>query len=356
MRIGLIAALLLLVCGAHPGVAQPVSSPIKAVVYVSPPFVMKAGDGYTGFSWELWQQIAGDLRLTYDVQQANSIAQLLQLVRDRQVDVAVTSLTITADRFRQMDFSQPFFDAGLRIMINEERQNSLGGLMTGLRENGHLRIYAWIVVLIVVATIVLTLIDRKWHPEFPRTWREGIAEAFFHVMSVATSGSTSHRNLLGWSGRVLGAIWLACGVAVVAYVTSSVTSVMTVSTIAHQINNFSDLRGKHVGVLAGSVGETYCRDAMLDVVSFDTMEEAVDALLKGEVSAIVRDAPALEWYDNAHPELPITEVGPVFKPEKYGFALPSDSPLTRQVSASILRLKENGVLDTLRTRYFGTTR
>jgi ABC-type amino acid transport substrate-binding protein len=70
----------------------------------------------------------------------------------------------------------------------------------------------------------------------------------------------------------------------------------------------------------------------------------------------VRDAPVLEWYDNAHPELPITEVGPVFKPEKYGFALPTGSPLTRPISEAILRLKDNGVLDTLRDRYFGTTR
>ena len=356
MRTRLIAVLVLLLCGVGVAVAQPGSAPIKAAVYVSPPFIMKSGDGYTGFTWELWRQIAGDLKLTYDIQPVSSVAQLLQLVRDRQVDVAVTSLTITAERFGQMDFSQPYFDAGLRIMIDEDRQSGLGSLVAGLRASGHLRIYAWIAVLVVVATIVLTLIDRKWHPEFPQTWREGFAESFFHVMSVTTSGSTSHRNLLGWLGRILGALWLACGVAIVAYVTSSITSVMTVATIAHQINNFNDLRGKHVGVLTGSVGESYCRAAMLDVVSFDTMEAAVDALLKGEVSAIVRDAPVLEWYDNAHPELPITEVGPVFKPEKYGFALPTGSPLTRPISEAILRLKDNGVLDTLRDRYFGTTR
>jgi polar amino acid transport system substrate-binding protein len=225
-----------------------------------------------------------------------------------------------------------------------------------LKQSGHLRIYAWIAVLIVVATIVLTLIDRRWHPEFPEKWREGFAESFYHVMSVATSGSTSHRNLLGWGGRILGALWLACGVAVVAYVTSSITSVMTVSTITHQINNFGDLGGKRVGVLAGSIGETYCRAAMLDIVSYDTMEEMVDALLKGRVAALVRDAPVLEWYDNAHPELPITEVGPVFEPEKYGFALPSGSVLTRPISEAILKLKDNGTLDTLRAKYFGTTR
>jgi ABC-type amino acid transport substrate-binding protein len=95
---------------------------------------------------------------------------------------------------------------------------------------------------------------------------------------------------------------------------------------------------------------------MLSVQSFDTMDRAVDALLKGQIVAIVRDAPVLEWFDNAHPELPVTVVGPVFKSEKYGFALPAGSPLTRDISETILRLKDRGVLDSLRARYFGTTR
>jgi polar amino acid transport system substrate-binding protein len=356
MRTGLIAVLLLLLCGPAHVAAQPVPAPIKAAVYIAPPFIMKSADGYTGFTWELWQQIAGDLKLTYDVQQVDSVAQLLQLVREKRVDVAVANLSITAARFETMDFTQPYFDAGLRIMIDEDRHAGLGSLIADLRQSGHLRIYAWLGVIIVVGTIVLTLIDRKYHPEFPGSWSEGLAESFYHVMSVTTSGSTSHRNLLGTAGRFLGAIWLACGVAVVAYVTSSITSVMTASTIAHQINSFSDLHGKHVGVLEGSVGEAYCRQSMLDVQAFGTMEQAIDALLKGEISAIVRDAPVLEWYDNAHPELPITVVGPVFNTEKYGFALPSNSPLTRPISEASLRLKDKGALDALRTRYFGTTR
>jgi ABC-type amino acid transport substrate-binding protein len=317
---------------------------------------MKSGDGYAGFTWELWQQVAGELKLTYDVQEVASVTQLLQLLRDKQIDVAVTNLTITAARFETIDFTQPYLDAGLRIMIDEDRHASMANLMTDLRQTGHLRIYAWLGVIILTGTIVLTMIDRQYHPEFPEAWREGLAESFYHVMSVATSGSTSHRNLFGAAGRLLGAIWLACGVAVVAYVTSSMTSVMTASQMAHQINGFSDLHGKHIGVLAGSVGETFCRAAMLDVQAFGTMDQALDALLKGQVSAVVNDAPVLEWYDTAHPELPITVVGPVFDTEKYGFGLPSDSPLTRRISNAVLRLQDTGALNTLRARYFGTTR
>jgi polar amino acid transport system substrate-binding protein len=356
MRTGLIAVLMLALCGADPAASQSAPVPVKVAVYVAPPLVMQPADGYTGFSWEIWQQAAGDLKLTYAVQTVASISQLLQLLRDKQIDIAVADLSITGERFRTMDFTEPYIDAGLRIMIDENRRTGMGTLIIELRQGGHLRIYGWIGVIIVLGTIVLTLIDRRYHPEFPARWTDGLAEAFYHVMSVATSGSASHRNLLGAIGRILGAIWLACGVAVVAYVTSSITSVMTVSKMTYQINDFSDLRGKHVGVLEATVAEAFCCEAMLDVQSFATMDEAVDALQKREISAIVDDAPQLEWYDKAHPDLPITVVGPVFKTKNYGFALPLNSPLTRPISEAILHLQDTGALDALRTRYFGTTR
>ena len=284
-----------------------------------------------------------------------SVEQLLQLVREKRVDIAVANLSITAPRFEVMDFTQPWFDAGLRIMIDEDRHAGMGNLMAGMRRSGHLRIYAWLAVIIVVGTIVLTLIDRKYHPEFPGTWREGLAESFYHVMSVATSGSTTHRNLFGAAGRLLGAMWLAFGVAVVAYVTSSITSVMTASQMAHQISSFGDLHGKHVGVMAGSVGETFSRAAMLDLQAFDTMEQAVDALVQGRISAIVRDAPVLDGTTMHTRNCPSRSSGRCTTSRSMVSRSP-DSPLTRPVSEAILRLQEKGGLDTLRTRYFGTTR
>jgi ABC-type amino acid transport substrate-binding protein len=349
-----LAAILLLLCGAAPAAAEPTH--VTVATYVAPPFVMTTATGYTGFTWELWKRIAQDLNLQVDVHGVDSVTELLEQVRDHRIDVAVANLSINAERFTHMDFSLPYFDSGQRIMIDEDRHGSARNLFEGLRADGHLRVYAWLIVLIVGLTILLTLLDRRRREDFPQEWHKGIAESFYHVMSIVTSGKTTHPNLFGTLGTVVAAVWLACGVGIVAYVTSSITSVMTAQAMTHEISGFQDLGRRHVGVLAGSVGEAYCRHAMVDVESFNSMEDAVDALLKASVSAVVLDAPMLEWYDNAHPELPITVVGPVFLAEQYGFALPTGSPLTRRISEEILRLKDNGTVDKLRARYFGTTR
>src|SRR5699024_11761295 len=111
-------------------------------------------------------------------------------------------------------------------MVSTEQVAIAGSLFKGLSESGHLKAYAWLFFIIIVATVLMTLFDRRFDKDFPTRWREGIAESFYSVMSVATSGRPpSRKNLFGWVGRIWQALWLVCGVAVLAYVTSSVTSV-----------------------------------------------------------------------------------------------------------------------------------
>jgi polar amino acid transport system substrate-binding protein len=77
MRTRLIAACLLVMSTVIQAVAQPSSTPINAAVYLSPPFVDRSGDGFLGFTWELWQQIAADLNLKYEVRRVGTVPELL---------------------------------------------------------------------------------------------------------------------------------------------------------------------------------------------------------------------------------------------------------------------------------------
>jgi polar amino acid transport system substrate-binding protein len=172
-------------------------------------------------------------------------------------------------------------------------------------------------------------------------------------MSVATSGRAARKNLFGWVGRIWQALWLVCGVAVLAYITSSVTSVMTTLALTNQINSLADLPGKTVGVFTGSVAEEFARESALRRRSFDHIDEAVSTLLDGRIAAIVGDAPVLEYYANSHPDTPVAVVGPIFEPDKYGFGLTLDSELTRPLTVEIIGAHEDGLVEQLREKYFG---
>ena len=252
-----------------------------------------------------------------------------------------------------MDFSVPYMSTGLRLMINEDRRGGFWQVIGNLQAGGHLKIYGILVVGIVAGTIGLTLLDRRFDGDFPREWHKGISESFYHVMSVVTSGTSSHKPLFGVWGRMVAAVWLACGVALIAYITSSITSVMTATTLTSQINSTADLNRKRVGAIAGSVAAEFGRDAGLNLQTFLGLDDAVQALLHARIDAIIDDAPSLEAYDSDHPELPVTEVGAVFRPAQYAFAVPTGSPLGHTLSLEILYAMESGYMEKLKSKYFG---
>jgi ABC-type amino acid transport substrate-binding protein len=128
---------------------------------------------------------------------------------------------------------------------------------------------------------------------------------------------------------------------------------MTTISLTNQINGPADLPGKTVGVFTGSVAEEYAQRSALASHSFRNVDEAVEALLDGEVVAIVGDAPVLEYYAHSHPERPVTVVGRIFEPDKYGFGMALRSGLTKRVTVELLGNHESGRVQNLRAKYFG---
>jgi polar amino acid transport system substrate-binding protein len=349
-------ALFVLACGSPTVLASDPPAAIKALrvgVFLEPPFVMDGAAGLGGFAIDLWSKIATSLGWTWNYQQVSSIAELLDKLNKGQLDVGVTDLSITSERLRLVDFTHPYLDSGLQVMINEMHRGGFAELIRGLSEAGHLQVFEAGALILLFASIVLTVYDRRTDPDFHRSWMMGLSESFYHVVSMATAGKADHRPVVGGAaGNVLAALWLICGVTVVAYITSSITSVMTINKIHGQINGPKDLAGKKVGTVAGSAAAAYCHSAGLDTEEFSGIDDAVTALADRRIDAIVYNAWTLRYIDKQHPELPITEVGPLFELRKFGFALPQGSLLRMPINLTLLRLSEGGYLQQIGSQYF----
>jgi ABC-type amino acid transport substrate-binding protein len=340
-------------CAAFAQVESETSTRIVNVgVYVSPPFVTAQNSTYGGMAIDLWEVVAGRLDLATRYVAYPTFRELVDATRKGEIDAAATNLTITRDRAEIISFTQPWYDAGLRIMVPDAASGGFWSVVSGLGNAGHLRAYAWLLVVVATATIGFTLFDRKFDPEFPKRWREGVAESFHHVVSIATAGRTARKNLFGWMGRIWQAIWMVVGVGVIAYVTSSVTSVMTTVSIERGIHSLADLPGKTVGVFTGSVAEDFVGELGIASRPYPDIDAAAAALKAGEIDAIIGDAPILEHFAHGKPEENVAVVGNIFHPDKYGFAFPHGSDLTRSVTLQLLRLMEDGTVETLRSAYF----
>ncbi len=80
------------------------------------PFEFKQGSTYTGFDVDLWAAIAKELNLKYKLQPMdfNGIIPGLQT---KNIDVALAGITIRDDRKQVIDFSDPYYESGLAILV-----------------------------------------------------------------------------------------------------------------------------------------------------------------------------------------------------------------------------------------------
>ncbi|MHC1551510.1 transporter substrate-binding domain-containing protein [Phyllobacterium sp. K27] len=333
----------------------PVARLVNVGVYVSPPFVITDNNTYDGMATDLWEAVAGDLNLGTRYVAYPTLRELVDATRNGEVDAAVTNLTITSARAELLAFTQPWYDAGLRLMVPSVGSSGFDRVLSGLSDAGHLQAYGWLLAVIAAATIGFTLFDRKFDPEFPKRWHEGAAESFHHVISIATNGKTTGRkNLFGWVGRIWQAVWMLVGVGIIAYVTSSVTSVMTTVAIQRGIHSIADLPGKTVGVFQGSASEEFVTAIGIASRSYQDIDAAVSAMNDGDIDAIIGDAPVLEYYAYSKPYEDVAVTGKIFHPDKYGFAFPADSDLAQPVMLQLLKRIEDGTVEKLRDRYFGS--
>jgi ABC-type amino acid transport substrate-binding protein len=118
-------------------------TPARAVnvgVYVSPPFAVAENNSCDGMAIDLWEVVAGNLDLATHYVAYPTFRELVDATRNGEIDAAVTNLTITHDRAETISFTQPWYDAGLRILVPDECSAGFWSVVSGLNDAGHLRL------------------------------------------------------------------------------------------------------------------------------------------------------------------------------------------------------------------------
>ena len=340
-----------------PPQAAPAPRTVRVAVFAEAPFAVQEASGrWGGYAMTLLDAAAADAKLVLDIRPCATLREVFEGVASGAVDMGVGNTLVTGERLGSVDFSQPILDGGLRVMVPSDRSLSFSRIMAGLWADGHVHVVLGGALATLAVAIVLLAVLRRVDREFTRHWHEGFAESLYHVVSVVMTGKTSYKGQIapGWVGKIVAALWLVFGVASVAYLTSSLTSVMTAEAGSSRIAGPQDLHGRTVGTLQGSVGDRYCAEHSLDVVRFETAEQAAAALVSRQVDAVVADAQTLEYYDTSHPDVPVAVVGQVFERRHYAFPLHRGADDLRQrLDRAILALREGGAMDRIRARWFG---
>jgi polar amino acid transport system substrate-binding protein len=354
---GLLAALTLLVT-PPPALAQDRGAQkLRVVTRVLPPLVVEQPGGLlSGFSIELWEEIAKRLKLQASYQVAPNVGALLADVRAGKADVGVAAISITSAREAEFDFSQPILNAGLQIMVRgrgqEAGSNPLWDLL-GLLFSPAILVWLGIALLLIIipAHIVWYIERRKEDGIIPT--EEYIPGIFYALYwAAATLATQAEQAPKHWLARIVTVLWMFIGVVFVAFYTAQLAATLTVQQIQGGINGPDDLPGKKVATTSGSTAAAAVRELRADVVEVAKIEDAYKALNDKQVDAVVFDSPVLLFYASRGGKGRVELVGAPFRKEDYGIVFPRNAALRKQVNVTLLSLREDGTYQRLYDKWF----
>ncbi|KAG8380246.1 hypothetical protein BUALT_Bualt07G0173300 [Buddleja alternifolia] len=240
---------------------------------------------------------------------------------DLKYDAVVGDVTIVANRSRFVDFTFPYTESGVSIIVpikDNDRKNAwifMKPLTTGL----------WLTIgaFFVFTGFVVWVLEHRFNKEFRGPPLQQIGMIFWFSFS---------------------------------------TLVFThIQQLQPTITDMNDLirSREYVGYQDGSFVSGFLKSLKLDsskLKNYSTFEEYDEALSKGSrnggVAAIVDEVPYLRLFLAKYCHKYIM-VGPTYKTAGFGFAFPKGSPLVSDVSRAILNVTEGQKMDRISKKWFG---
>jgi polar amino acid transport system substrate-binding protein len=348
-----LAAILLAMSPAEVASALPVR-PLRVVTAPVAPFVLPKTAPPAGFSIDLWTEVARRMHVDFAWTIAPTPSELLQAVQRGDADVAIAAITMTAEREKVVDFSHPYFDSGLQVMVRAQEEGVFLATLLSIPwlAIGHLLAAA--IVIVFVLGNMLWLIERRTNHDFHKGYWRAIGEGIWGTMLIIATGEHGDRNAPGVLKRVAVVVMWLMGVLLVAQLTATVTSSQTVQRLQSSIRGPDDLPGKTLASVPGTVAGDYLTRRGLPFVSVTYGPDAIRMLVRGEVQAVVFDAPTLQYWLAKEGTGAVQVVGPLFQPEKYAIAVAEGSALRKPIDEALLEIYEDGTYDRLRAAWFST--
>ena len=335
--------------------ASPPRAPSAQLVvgtFQSPPFAMRDASGaWSGIAVELWSEMARRQELSYRVKEYD-LQSLLSAVETGHVDVAVGPLLITADREGRMDLMTPFMLVPQAIATRPA--TGWWGSMLSVIPGPLLWATLGLLLMLLVSATLVWLLERHRNPEqFGGPRMQGLGDAIWWSASTMSTVGYGDRTPVTFWGRITGIVWMFASILLVSAFIALVTSDFTVRQLQTQIRSFADLTRVRVAALSASGSAEYLRSLGLATAGCETLAACLDALVAGDVDAVVDEWPVLNWQARHRYPGRLVVVPQQVARGFIAFALPRDSPRRRAFNVTLLQVLDDPVWEDISRRYLG---
>ena len=336
--------------------AGPPPTPARLVVGVtdSPPLSYQTDDGaWTGLGVVLWEQVAAELGLTYEFRSI-AITDIPRALAEHTIDAAVGAVPVTPEGEALHDFSEPYLVTGLGFAQRRQEVVLWSAVAHALLDPRLLTMVAGILVSVVIVGVLIALVERRSHStDFGGSMRESVSMGVWWAAVTMTTVGYGDATPKTTTGRALALVWMFVGVVAVAFLTATVTSVLTIAHLRGAVEHPADLLHMRLGVVEAGAGADYLGHRHVPYASYPSYEDALRALDGGAVDAVVATLPVLRAMvsQSWSGRLQVSPI--VLEPLLYAVALPDGSPLGSRINQSLLTITHDDAWRDTEERFLG---
>ncbi|KAK7489127.1 hypothetical protein BaRGS_00019641 [Batillaria attramentaria] len=333
---------------------------------------------------------------------------LIKTLLDREADMVVTSIKINPDRSRAVQFSVPYLETGITIVVSLRE-----GAISPTAFLEPFDITSWILILMLCIHVVALGVyifewlspiglDRGDNAEEPYdypSWclilvfsvhatgasififewlspyglnrgktffpdhKFSLFRSFWLIWAMLFSAAVDTDTPKGVSSRFLANIWALFAVVFLASYTANLAAFMITKEEYYDLSGIQDWRlqnpthtkppFKYATITAGST-ETNIRNnhpkmfAYMRPLNKATVNQGIEAVKQGEIQAFIYDATVLEYYAGKDPRCKLRTVGNWYAMTGYGIAFPhGKNPWVPKINKVIFELQQNGEMERL---------
>jgi ABC-type amino acid transport substrate-binding protein len=314
--------------------------PVKVALREEAPFAFrdKAGE-WQGIAVDLWNRIAEQSGIEYSYE-VYPLAGMLEALETAEVDAGVAALTISADREKRFDFTQPFMTSSLVIATKAEPRGWWQTLR-GFVSLQFLSAAGALAAVLLAFGFLVWVFERKKNEQFGGKPIEGIGAGFWWSAVTMTTVGYGDKVPVTMGGRIVGLVWMFSAIIIISGFTAAIASSLTMNSLRTGIESLNDLRTAEVGVIQASSGAAYLDGARIDYQNFATSDALIEALANGRIDAAVHDAPILKYALKEQGIEHIKILPDRLRLESYAFGLKENSPHLETINRSLLEIVQS---------------
>jgi len=309
----------------------------------APPFIIQEGELLEGINIWLWQQVADDLGLEYQLVEMN-FSDMLDSLKTGAIDVSINPLTITGGRSKHMEFTHSFFASHSTIAVAEPSSfQKIKQFFASFLHLNFLRGFLLLFFVLLFFGVLAWWFERKSNPDF-RANHKGIWDGLWWSMVTLTTVGYGDKAPKTRMGKIAALALMFSGLLFVSGLTASIASSLTVNQLANSNDNLDAFKERKVGTVKSTEASDFLRTHFFkDVVEYSSLEVGLQSLQSSKVDAFVYDEPILYHRIKKDPNLANLQILPLkFDVQFYAFGIRQHAvELEQAISQRILELTES---------------